>query len=79
MESSKPLVSNWFGWITPVIPLYKKLHSAPAGLRLCRTHGSMDNTNRLSERLIRMPLWNEMTEEHVDKVMNALTEILRDG
>ena len=55
---------------------YIPLHSAPAGQRLCRVHGDMKNTDRLSERLVRMPLWNDMTEEHVDKVINALTEIL---
>jgi len=36
---------------------YVPLHSAPAGLRFSRTHGPMANTDALSERLLRLPLW----------------------
>lgn len=36
---------------------YVPLHSAPAGKRYGRTVGSMANTNELSDRLLRLPLW----------------------
>lgn len=36
---------------------YVPLHLSPMGLKNCRSHGSMDNTERLSERLVRLPLW----------------------
>lgn len=61
--------------INPVFH-YVPLHTAPAGRRYCRVHGELCNTEKLSERLIRMPLWNSMTEEHVEGVVVTLSEIL---
>jgi dTDP-4-amino-4,6-dideoxygalactose transaminase len=52
---------------------YVPLHSAPAGVRFSRTHGSMDNTDQLSERLLRLPLWVGL-DEHLPKVISGLTE-----
>lgn len=54
---------------------YVPLHSAPAGLLHSRAEGSMDVTNDLSERLMRLPLWVGL-EEHIDRVINALAESL---
>jgi dTDP-4-amino-4,6-dideoxygalactose transaminase len=39
---------------------YVPLHKAPAGVRFGRTSGSLDRTNDLSSRLLRMPMWYEM-------------------
>ncbi|MCC6595048.1 MAG: dTDP-4-amino-4,6-dideoxygalactose transaminase [Rhodanobacteraceae bacterium] len=36
---------------------YIPLHSAPAGQRYARTHGSMGVTDATSDRLVRLPLW----------------------
>jgi len=36
---------------------YVPLHSSPAGRRYGRVHGTLDVTDRQSERLIRLPLW----------------------
>jgi dTDP-4-amino-4,6-dideoxygalactose transaminase len=36
---------------------YVPLHSAPAGRRHCRTVGTMDVTNAVAERLLRLPVW----------------------
>lgn len=36
---------------------YIPLHSAPAGKKYCRTHGNLTNTDGLSDRLVRLPLW----------------------
>lgn len=36
---------------------YIPLHSAPAGKKFGRAHGEMKHTNRLSECLLRLPLW----------------------
>jgi len=36
---------------------YVPLHSSPAGRRFGRSAGTMDNTDALSERLLRLPLW----------------------
>jgi len=35
---------------------YVPLHSSKAGLRYCKTHGDLSQTNSLSERIIRLPL-----------------------
>jgi dTDP-4-amino-4,6-dideoxygalactose transaminase len=36
---------------------YVPLHSAPAGQRYGRTHGDLSVTDRISETLLRLPLW----------------------
>ncbi|HEY0562231.1 MAG TPA: dTDP-4-amino-4,6-dideoxygalactose transaminase [Methylophilus sp.] len=36
---------------------YVPLHSAPAGKKFARVHGSMKHTDDLSSRLLRLPLW----------------------
>jgi dTDP-4-amino-4,6-dideoxygalactose transaminase len=55
---------------------YVPLHSSPAGKRYGRTLGSLDVTNRQSERLVRLPLWLGLTEEQQHKVFNVLAEKL---
>ena len=54
---------------------YVPLHSAPAGRTHSRTQGSMDNTDGLSERLLRLPLWVGL-EDQLDTVVAALAEAL---
>lgn len=49
---------------------YIPLHSSPGGLRYGRTHGSLELTTDLSERLIRLPLWLGITEDQQDRVVN---------
>ena len=57
---------------------YVPLHSSPAGRRYGRVHGTMDVTNRQSERLIRLPLWVGLTETQQDRVVNVLaSEVAR--
>ncbi|WP_434672495.1 dTDP-4-amino-4,6-dideoxygalactose transaminase [Pseudomonas sp. R1-15] len=51
---------------------YVPLHSSPAGLRYGRTHGEMANTDVLSERLIRLPLWVGLTEEQQASIVGSL-------
>lgn len=53
---------------------YIPLHSSPAGLKFSRFHGSMDFTNSLSSRLVRLPLWIGMD---FDKVIYNVNKILR--
>ncbi len=49
---------------------YIPLHSAPAGLRHARTHGSLAVTDDISDRLVRMPLWVGL-EPHFEEVIAA--------
>ena len=51
---------------------YVPLHSSPAGLRYGRQHGAMTNTDTLSERLIRLPLWIGLTEEKQAGIVDSL-------
>jgi dTDP-4-amino-4,6-dideoxygalactose transaminase len=54
---------------------YVPLHSSPGGIRYGRAHGSLDVTNRQSERLIRLPLWVGLTEEQQDRAVDVLKGI----
>jgi len=47
---------------------YVPLHSSAAGRRYGRVAGSMANTDAVSERLIRLPLWVGMNQDDVDRV-----------
>ena len=48
---------------------YIPLHSSPAGRRFGRVGGSMQVTTDISERLLRLPLYYEMTEADLDLVI----------
>ncbi|MBV7537486.1 dTDP-4-amino-4,6-dideoxygalactose transaminase [Duganella sp. sic0402] len=54
---------------------YVPLHSAPYGIQHSRHHGAMDNTDHLSDRLLRLPLWVGL-EEQQERVLRALREAL---
>jgi dTDP-4-amino-4,6-dideoxygalactose transaminase len=51
---------------------YIPLHSAPAGLRLGRFHGTDLHTTIESERLIRLPIWYGMQESEMEQVATAV-------
>jgi dTDP-4-amino-4,6-dideoxygalactose transaminase len=51
---------------------YVPLHSSPAGQKYSRVCGSMKNTEELSERLIRLPLWSGISMEQQDRVVHIL-------
>lgn len=55
---------------------YIPLHSSPAGQRYCRSHGSMQVTDDVSERLVRMPLWLGL-EPELDHVLETAEALLR--
>ncbi|MDM8518365.1 dTDP-4-amino-4,6-dideoxygalactose transaminase [Desulfobacterales bacterium HSG16] len=56
---------------------YIPLHSSPAGCRYGRTAGSMEITNDLSLRVLRLPLYFEMTEHDVKEVVCAVHDFFR--
>lgn len=55
---------------------YAPLHSAPAGIRFGAVSGSMDITNDISERILRLPLWVGITHEEQEKVCGSLHRII---
>jgi dTDP-4-amino-4,6-dideoxygalactose transaminase len=55
---------------------YVPLHLSPAGRRLGRAVGELPNTESLSRRLLRLPMWVGL-EERQHEVVAALHEVLR--
>jgi dTDP-4-amino-4,6-dideoxygalactose transaminase len=51
---------------------YVPLHSSPAGRRYGRAHGQLPNTDAAGERLLRLPLWNGITESQALKVVDSV-------
>lgn len=51
---------------------YVPLHSSPAGQRYGRCGSTMEITDDLSERLLRLPLYYEMTGEDVSRISVAI-------
>ena len=47
---------------------YIPLHSSPAGKKYARTVGSMDVTDRISDTLLRLPMFYTLSEEEIKKV-----------
>ena len=56
---------------------YIPLHTAPAGLRYGRASGSLEITTTYSERLVRLPLWAELSPEASDRVIDAVAEFYK--
>jgi dTDP-4-amino-4,6-dideoxygalactose transaminase len=50
---------------------YIPLHSAPGGIKFGRVSGSMENTNAVSDRLLRLPLWVGLDEDQ-DRVIDVM-------
>jgi dTDP-4-amino-4,6-dideoxygalactose transaminase len=55
---------------------YVPLHSSPAGVRFGRAHGDMTITDDASDRLLRLPLYYDMSEADVLRVIEALVSFL---
>jgi dTDP-4-amino-4,6-dideoxygalactose transaminase len=55
---------------------YVPLHSSPAGVKYGRTHGSLTNTVAISDRLLRLPLWMDMTEDDLSEVVRSVYKAL---
>ena len=53
---------------------YVPLHSSPAGSRLGRAAGPLTVTDDVAGRIARLPLWTEMGEEEIDRVIDGVRE-----
>lgn len=56
---------------------YVPLHSSPAGMKYGRTSGSLDVTNDISERLLRLPMFYGMTDKEVDRVVDKVNNFYK--
>lgn len=54
---------------------YQPLHSSAAGRKFGRAVGDMANTDALADDLVRLPLWPDMSDEQVERVVAAVTEV----
>lgn len=66
------LKEQGIGAVFHYIPLY----SAPAGLRFGRAHGDMKVTDDIWSRLIRLPLWPDMTSADIERVLDGVKRAL---
>jgi len=55
---------------------YVPLHSSRIGKTLSRTHGDMTQTNKLSECLVRLPLWVGLNDQ-INNVIYKIESTLR--
>jgi dTDP-4-amino-4,6-dideoxygalactose transaminase len=55
---------------------YVPLHSSPAGKRFGRTSGSLEHTDDLSARLVRLPLWVGIDDATVDAIAAAVLDVV---
>ncbi|CDZ67913.1 TDP-4-oxo-6-deoxy-D-glucose transaminase [Neorhizobium galegae bv. orientalis] len=55
---------------------YVPLHSSPAGKRYGRAQGDLQVTNIQSERLVRLPLWVDLTAEQQEYVVRVLKDAI---
>lgn len=56
---------------------YIPLHSAEAGLRYGRFHGEDRYTTRESERLLRLPMYHQLTREECAQVIDAIGDFYK--
>jgi len=56
---------------------YVPLHSSAAGVEFGRVHGAMGVTDRVSDRLLRLPLWVELDQARIERVVGAVRQALQ--
>lgn len=57
---------------------YIPLHSSPAGLKFGRYVGSMENTNRISNNLVRLPIFYDLSDSDIEKVIDTSIKFLKE-
>ncbi|QNP29945.1 DegT/DnrJ/EryC1/StrS family aminotransferase [Cylindrospermopsis curvispora] len=55
---------------------YVPLHSSPAGHRLTKVHGSMENTNHLSDCLLRLPMFPQLEFSQIEAIVTSVNRFL---
>lgn len=56
---------------------YVPLHSSPAGMKYGRMSGTMEVTDDISERILRLPMYYELTDSDTERVVEAVEEFYR--
>jgi dTDP-4-amino-4,6-dideoxygalactose transaminase len=58
---------------------YVPLHDSPAGRRHGRTHGRLEKTEKLAQRLLRLPLWIGISPTQQEEVCQGLVRALENA
>jgi dTDP-4-amino-4,6-dideoxygalactose transaminase len=58
---------------------YVPLHSSVAGRRYGRMMGTMANTDRVADTLLRLPLFHDMTDEQMARVTERIRAFYTSG
>lgn len=77
LEERTRLMEHLQGLCIKAVFHYVPLHSSPMGEKYCRVYGDMPHTVKISERLLRLPLYYEMTDAEVRRVVEAVVEFYR--
>jgi dTDP-4-amino-4,6-dideoxygalactose transaminase len=56
---------------------YIPLHSSPAGKKYTKVSGSMSVTDNVSERLVRLPLFYDITDDEVTYIVNTISSFFK--
>ena len=56
---------------------YIPLHSAPAGIKYCKTCGKMDVTNRISDTLVRLPMFYELSNLQLQGIKSKIENFMK--
>jgi len=57
---------------------YIPLHDSPAGRKYTRTHGELDVTRDVAARLIRLPLWINLRDAEVKRVIDVTSRLVEE-
>lgn len=55
---------------------YIPLHSSPAGKKYCRTFAGMEVTDRISDTLVRLPMFYELDDEKLNKIFATVKKYM---
>lgn len=75
LETRSSLISHLKANGVNAVFHYVSLHSAPAGRQFGRVHGVLNNTEDISDRLLRLPLWIGV-EDHVKDIVKIIHQFL---
>lgn len=56
---------------------YSPLHSSPAGITHGRTASSMAVTDAAANTLLRLPMWDGMSENDIDRILTVIDDFVR--
>jgi dTDP-4-amino-4,6-dideoxygalactose transaminase len=56
---------------------YVPLHSSPAGKQYGKTPFSMDVTNKISDTIVRMPLYFELSDDNLGKIFKCVKDFMK--